>query len=96
MVQSTSPATSSRQAWISYTSLAKKLEDFSGLCPHAFVEFGGGGVSRPDVALNVLDSWEKRMPEFQAKGVRWWNVRARAYLDRGVKQYVELLNRYGG
>ena len=48
------------------------------------------------VALNVLESWEKRMPEFQAKGVRWWNVRARSFLDRGVKQYVELLKRHGG
>jgi len=48
------------------------------------------------VALNVLDSWDKRMPAFQAKGVLWWNVRARTFLDRGIKQYVELLNRYGG
>ena len=48
------------------------------------------------VALNVLDSWEKRMPAFQAKGVRWWNVRARSFLDRGVNQYVELLKRHGG
>lgn len=48
------------------------------------------------VALNVLDSWEQRMPAFQAKGVRWWNVRARTFLDRGVKQYVELFNRHGG
>lgn len=48
------------------------------------------------VALNVLDSWEKRMPAFQAKGVLWWNVRARSFLDRGVKQYVELLGRHGG
>ena len=48
------------------------------------------------VALNVLDSWEKRMPLFQAKGVLWWNVRARTFLDHGVKEYVELLKRHGG
>jgi 2-keto-3-deoxy-L-rhamnonate aldolase RhmA len=48
------------------------------------------------VALNVLDSWEQRMPAFQTKGVRWWNVRARTFLDRGVKQYIELLSRHGG
>lgn len=48
------------------------------------------------VALNVLDSWESRMPAFQAKGVLWWNVRARTFLDRGVKQYVDLLKRHGG
>jgi 4-hydroxy-2-oxoheptanedioate aldolase len=48
------------------------------------------------VALNVLDSWEQRMPAFQAKEVLWWNVRARTFLDRGVKQYVELLKRNGG
>jgi 4-hydroxy-2-oxoheptanedioate aldolase len=48
------------------------------------------------VALNVLDSWEQRMPAFHAKGVRWLNVRARAFLDRGVRQYVELLKRNGG
>ena len=48
------------------------------------------------VALNVLDSWEKRMPAFQAKGVLWWNVRARTFLDRGVSQYMALLARHGG
>ena len=48
------------------------------------------------VALNVLDNWEKRMPAFQAKGVLWWNVRARTFLDRGVSQYMTLLARHGG
>lgn len=48
------------------------------------------------VALNVLDRWEQRMPAFHAKGVRWWNVRARTFLDRGVRQYVALLERNGG
>jgi hypothetical protein len=28
------------------------------------------------------------------KGVRWFNVRARTFLARGAKQYVELLQRY--
>jgi len=48
------------------------------------------------VALNVLDNWEPRMSAFQKKGVLWWNVRARTFLDRGVKQYVDLLKRHGG
>jgi len=48
------------------------------------------------VALNVLGNWEQRMPAFQAKGVLWWNVRARSFLDRGVTQYVALLKRHGG
>jgi 4-hydroxy-2-oxoheptanedioate aldolase len=48
------------------------------------------------VALNVLDNWEPRMSAFQKKGVLWWNVRTRTFLDRGIKQYVGLLNRYGG
>lgn len=48
------------------------------------------------VALNVLDNWEPRMSAFQKKGVLWWNVRARTFLDRGVKQYVDLLSRHGG
>jgi len=63
------------------------------LVDRAIAQIRGAGKH---VALNVLDSWEKRMPAFQAKGVLWWNVRARTFLDRGVKQYVELLNRYGG
>jgi 4-hydroxy-2-oxoheptanedioate aldolase len=48
------------------------------------------------VALNVLDSWDQRMPAFRKKDVLWWNVRVRTFLDRGVKQYVELLKRHGG
>jgi len=48
------------------------------------------------VALNVLDSWEKRMPVFQAKGVLWWNVRTRTFLDKGINQYMALLARHGG
>jgi 2-keto-3-deoxy-L-rhamnonate aldolase RhmA len=48
------------------------------------------------VALNVLDNWEPRMQAFRAKGVRWWNVRARTFLDHGVKEYVALLKRHGG
>jgi len=48
------------------------------------------------VALNVLDNWEPRMQAFRAKGVLWWNVRARTFLDRGVSQYLALLERHGG
>ena len=48
------------------------------------------------VALNVLDNWEPRMSAFRKKGVLWWNVRARTFLDRGVSQYVALLKRHGG
>jgi 4-hydroxy-2-oxoheptanedioate aldolase len=48
------------------------------------------------VALNVLDSWDQRMPAFKAKNVLWWNVRVRTFLDRGVSQYMALLARHGG
>ena len=48
------------------------------------------------VALNVLDNWEPRMKIFQSKQVLWWNVRARTFLDHGIRQYVELLSRHGG
>jgi 4-hydroxy-2-oxoheptanedioate aldolase len=43
-------------------------------------------------ALNVLEDWEKRMPALHAKGVRWFNVRARTFLARGAKRYAELLS----
>ena len=36
------------------------------------------------------------MTAFRKKDVLWWNVRARTYLDRGIRQYVELLKRHGG
>lgn len=45
------------------------------------------------VALNVLDNWEERMPAFVAKGVRWLNVHASAFIARGAKQYAGLLSR---
>jgi 2-keto-3-deoxy-L-rhamnonate aldolase RhmA len=47
-------------------------------------------------ALNVLDDWETRMPLLLGKGVRWLNVHAREFLNRGAKQYAELLARGDG
>ena len=41
--------------------------------------------------LNVLSDWEKRMPYFLGKGVRWFNVHVNAFITRGARQYVELL-----
>lgn len=46
------------------------------------------------VALNVLDNWEARVPQLISKGVRWLNVRAKVFLSRGARQYVELLRRH--
>jgi 4-hydroxy-2-oxoheptanedioate aldolase len=46
------------------------------------------------VALNVLDNWEDRVPQLISKGVRWLNVRAHTFIARGAKQYVELLSRH--
>ena len=45
-------------------------------------------------ALNVLENWEERVPMLLSKGVRWINVRARAFLSRGARQYVDLLKRH--
>lgn len=50
----------------------------------------GGGKT---AALNVLRNWEQRMPAFHAKGVRWFNVHANVFLERGARQYTELLSR---
>ena len=45
-------------------------------------------------ALNVLNTWEERIPQLIAKGVRWLNVRGNAFLARGAKQYTDLLKRH--
>lgn len=45
------------------------------------------------VALNVLDNWEERMPDFIAKGVRWLNVHAKTFIARGIGQYNDVLAR---
>jgi len=44
-------------------------------------------------ALNVLTDWETRMPQLIAKGVRWLNVHANAFIARGAHQYADLLRR---
>jgi len=46
------------------------------------------------VAVNVLNNWEERMPQLIAKGVRWLNVRANAFIARGAMQYADLLKRH--
>ena len=48
---------------------------------------------RRHIALNVLDNWEERIPALIAKGVRWLNVHANAFIARGAKQYTDLLKR---
>ena len=52
--------------------------------------------ARKAAALNVLENWEERVPMLLSKGVRWINVRARAFLARGARDYSELLKRHGG
>jgi len=48
------------------------------------------------VGLNVMTNWEKRMPYFLGKGVRWFNVHVNTFITRGANQYTELLKRSGG
>jgi hypothetical protein len=45
------------------------------------------------VGLNVLTNWEKRMPYFLGKGVRWFNVHVNTFINRGAAQYLDLLKR---
>ena len=51
---------------------------------------------RKTVGLNVMTNWEKRMPYFLGKGVRWFNVHVNTFITRGANQYTELLKRSGG
>ncbi len=46
------------------------------------------------VGLNVLKNWEERVPYFLGKGVRWLNVHVNVFIDRGAKQYTELLKQH--
>lgn len=46
---------------------------------------------RKTVGLNVMTNWEKRMPYFLNKGVRWFNVHVNTFITRGANQYTELL-----
>lgn len=46
------------------------------------------------VGLNVLKNWEERMPHFLGKGVRWLNVHVNVFIERGAKQYSELLKKH--
>jgi 4-hydroxy-2-oxoheptanedioate aldolase len=46
------------------------------------------------VGLNVMSNWEKRIPYFYGKGVRWFNVHANTFITRGANQYNELLKQH--
>ena len=46
------------------------------------------------VGLNVMSNWEKRIPYFHGKGVRWFNVHVNTFVTRGVNQYTELLKQH--
>ena len=46
------------------------------------------------VGLNVLKNWEQRMPYFLGKGVRWLNVHVNVFIERGAKQYSDLLKQH--
>ncbi len=43
------------------------------------------------LGLNVLRNWEQRIPQFLGQGVRWLNVHVNVFIERGAKQYSELL-----
>jgi 4-hydroxy-2-oxoheptanedioate aldolase len=46
------------------------------------------------VGLNVLKNWEERIPLFLGKGVRWLNVHVNVFVERGARQYAELLKQH--
>ena len=46
------------------------------------------------VGLNVLKNWEQRIPQFLGRGVRWLNVHVNVFIERGAKQYSELLQQH--
>jgi 4-hydroxy-2-oxoheptanedioate aldolase len=46
------------------------------------------------VGLNVLKNWEERIPLFLGKGVRWLNVHVNVFIERGARQYSELLKQH--
>ncbi len=48
------------------------------------------------VGLNVMSNWEKRIPYFHGKGVRWFNVHANTFITRGANQYAELMKKAAG
>jgi 4-hydroxy-2-oxoheptanedioate aldolase len=46
------------------------------------------------VGINVLKNWEERIPLFLGKGVRWLNVHVNVFVERGARQYAELLKQH--